>query len=317
VSTETAADTSFLTVQYRPAMSTADAFAWCKKLATSTYENFTVVSWFLPKELRADMYAVYAFCRTTDNLGDEAPGDRLAMLDEWEADLQRAFVVGAHACPEPGRRGSAPAHPAHIALAEVARRRNLPIDPFERLIEANRRDQRASRYETYGDLLEYCNYSAMPVGRMVLGVWGYTDEERGKLSDATCTALQLANFWQDVRRDYAKSRIYLPVEDIERFGVSEEQIAEGRADASFKRLLKFECDRASALFGEGEKLLPLVRRDLRLDLELFSAGGKQVLKAIERRGYDVLSKRPEIGNVAKMRLMAKALIGLQLNRLRA
>ena len=269
------------------------ALAWCERYAKRQYENFTVVSWFLPKQRRAAMYGLYAFCRFTDDLGDEARGDRLALLDEWERDLERGFAGE-------GR------HPIMVALGMIAQQRPLSIDSCRRLIEANRRDQRQTRYETFQDVLEYCEYSANPVGHMVLSLFDHTDEERRAFSDATCTALQLANHWQDVARDYAIGRLYLPGEDLRHFGVSEAQIAEGRCDDNFRALMRFEVDRAETLFRRGMGLVPLVAKDLRLDLELFTAGGRAVLRAIEAQGYDVLSHRPTISDWQKGRLALHA-----------
>lgn len=270
------------------------AARWCQRYAKRHFENFTVVSWFLPRRLRSPMYVVYAFCRFTDDLGDEAPGDREALLDEWEADLRRAF-------DERGR------HPITRALGAVARTHPLEPEPFLRLIEANRRDQRQGRYATFQDVLGYCEYSANPVGQMVLTLFGHTDADRRALSDATCTALQLANHWQDVARDYAAGRMYLPLEDLDRFGVREEQIPAQQCDANFRALMQFQVDRAEALFRRGEPLADLVDRDLRIDLQLFTAGGRAVLRAIERQNYDVLTHRPTISRQRKAWLALRAL----------
>lgn len=271
----------------------AGAAAWCERYAKAHSENFTVVSFLLPRQLRAPMYTVYAYCRFTDDLGDEAPGDRLALLDEWEAELGRAFAGGAR-------------HPIAVALGEVAGAHPLTPEPFARLIEANRRDQRQSRYETFQDLLDYCDDSANPVGQMVLGLFGYTDAYRVSLSNATCTALQLANHWQDVARDYAAGRLYLPLEDLRRFGVEETQIPAQRCDADFRALMQFEVDRAEAYFRQGEPLASMVERRLRLDLELFTSGGRAVLRAIERQHYDVLRRRPTVSKAQRGWLALRA-----------
>lgn len=275
------------------------ATAWCEHYARRHAENFTVVSWFLPKRLRSPMYVVYAFCRFTDDLGDQEPGDRLALLDEWERDLRRGFAGHGQ-------------HPITLALGEAARRYPLTIEPFQRLIQANRRDQRQQHYETFQDLLDYCDYSANPVGHMVLALFGYTDAYRRALSDASCTALQLANHWQDVARDYAGGRLYLPLEDLRRFQVQEAQIAARRGDANFRALLRFEVDRAEALFRQGLPLVDLVNRDLRIDLRLFSDGGRAVLRAIEAQHYDVLSRRPTVSAARKAWLTLRALAALRL-----
>jgi squalene synthase HpnC len=240
--------------------------------------------------VRQYMYAVYSFCRHTDDLGDEAPGDRLALLDAWAAELDAAY------------HGTA-TDPIMVALQDTINRFDIPADPFKKLIEANRMDQRQQRFETYQDLLRYCDHSANPVGRMVLYVMGYKDPQRQELSDATCTALQLANFWQDVQRDWDKGRIYIPQEDMARFGYTEEDLAHGIADDRFRALMRFEVDRAHALFQKGLPLANTLRGRARLDIALFSKGGLSVLDAIRRQGYDVLSHRPTVSKGHKLWLM--------------
>lgn len=281
---------------------TVDSFVYCERLAKSHYENFTVVSWFLPKRLRPSMYAVYAFCRHTDDLGDEAAGDRLVLLNEWEQDLRRC-VDGA------------PRHPILTALQPTLRRHQMPLEPFLRLIEANRMDQRIRRYATYEDLVHYCEHSATPVGRMVLHVFGYGDVERQRLSDATCIALQLANFWQDVARDEALGRIYIPQEDMRRFGYTETELQQRVVNDKLRELMRFEVERARGLFVEGARLVPRVNRELRLDLNLFTAGGLALLDSIERQGYETLSRRPQVSKGKKMRLVLSGLLRLTAQRL--
>ena len=278
----------------------AEATAWCERYSKRHYENFSVVTRFLPKRLHTPMYVVYAFCRYTDDLGDEqrgdeTEGDRLALLDAWDAELHRVFEGGAE-------------FPIAVALSQVVRDFPLTPDPFERLIEANRRDQMHSRYETFQDVLEYCLYSANPVGEMVLALFGYDDKFRIALSDSTCTALQLTNHWQDVARDYAEGRMYLPLEDLRHFGVEERQIPAKEATPAFRQLMRFEVDRAEAFFRQGEALIDQVERDLRLDLRLFTAGGRAILRAIERQEYDVLSRRPTTSNRQKLWMLAQALV---------
>ena len=280
-----------------------DAQDWCQRYTREHRENFTVVSWFLPRELRGPMFAVYAFCRYTDNLGDEAAGDRLALLDEWEAELRAAF-------------DGSPSHPIGVALADLARRKPLEPDPFLRLIEANRLDQTKTRYADFQELLGYCRLSANPVGEMVLALWDITDDERRKLSDATCTALQLANHWQDVRRDWRAGRLYLPLDDLRRFGLSEDdlaaQIAAGRASRAFRDLMRFQVDRAEAYFRAGDALVRLVPRELAVDLRLFGDGGRAALQAIERRDYDVLTARPRVSSARRAWLALRAAAALKL-----
>ena len=275
-------------------ISVEESYRRCQALARSHYENFTVASRFLPSELRRHFSAIYAFCRTVDDLGDEYPGDRLHALDLWEHDLRRCF-------------GGTPHHPYLTALSETIARFEIPEEPFLRLIEANRMDQRQTRYRTYEDLTRYCEHSADPVGRLVLYVCGYRDERRQLLSDATCTALQLANFWQDVARDHAAGRIYIPLEEMERFGYSEHELGRRVVNDSFRELMAFQVERTRTLFRRGEDLLGALEGRTRLAVALFSAGGLRVLDLIERRGYDVLSDRPVITGRAKFVLAAKTL----------
>ena len=282
-----------------------EARAWCKQLAESHYENFHVASWFLPKDLRPHFHSIYAYCRVSDDLGDEVgdPAQALALLDQWGSELD--------ACYEGRAR-----HPVFVALAETIRECFIPKEPFADLLVAFRRDQIVSRYQTIDDVLSYCRYSANPVGRLVLYVCGESDEENFRLSDLTCTALQLANFWQDVRQDYARGRIYIPKNDMEVFRVSEEQIAEGVCTPEFRGLMRCEVDHARSLFEEGLPLIGRVHRDLALDLDLFSRGGLEILRAIERQGYDVLSARPAISKSRKLALLLRAVSGKLLPSLR-
>jgi squalene synthase HpnC len=275
-----------------------EARAWCRQLAESHYENFHVATWFLPKALQPHFHAIYAYCRISDDLGDEV-GDRsaaLALLDLWGRELD--------ACYE-GRAG----HPVFVALAETIRACSIPKQPFADLLTAFRRDQVITRYGTMQEVLDYCRYSANPVGRLVLYACGYCDEERFRLSDATCSALQLANFWQDVRVDFAKGRVYLPQDDMQRFDISDETIAAGVATASFRALLDYEVDFARRLFEEGLPLIDMVSRELAVDLDLFSRGGLAILRAIERQDYDVLSARPAIAKRTKLALALRAVSG--------
>ncbi len=266
-----------------------DAFDWCRHYAHRHDENFTVVSWFLPRELRPHLFAIYAFCRATDDIGDEgdaAPGERLALLDAWEQDLRRCFA---------GERVA----PLFIALGRTVERFAIPHDLFLRLIEANRIDQRRQRFATFDELLGYCEYSATPVGRMVLHVLGYRDERRLRLADATCIGLQLANFWQDVSVDLKKGRIYLPLEDLRRFGCSEDDLRASRAGPELRRLLRFEVARAREYFARGRELEALVARSVRADVSLFRRGGEAVLDGIAAAGYDVLARRPRVSKRRK------------------
>jgi squalene synthase HpnC len=272
-----------------------EARAWCKRLAESHYENFHVVSWFLPRTLRPHFHAIYAYCRVADDLGDEVGSKEqaLALLDLWGRELD--------ACYEGRAR-----HPVFVALAETIRVCSIPKEPFADLLTAFRQDQTVPRYATMEDVLGYCRYSANPVGRLVLYACGEASEEKFKLSDATCSALQLANFWQDVRVDFAKGRVYIPQADLRRFGVTDETIAQGIATPEFRALMRHEVDTARRLFEQGLPLIGMVGRELALDLDLFSRGGLEILRAIERRDYDVLSGRPAISKSTKLKLLMRA-----------
>lgn len=298
-----------------------EALAYCERLARSHYENFSVATWFLPKRLRPHFYSIYAYCRISDDLGDEVgrAEDALQLLDEWEAELNATYLSLVEAAapdvrknveelrPEPRPRNPlAPRHPVFIALRETIRACDIPRQPFADLLTAFRQDQRVSRYESFEDVLGYCHYSANPVGRLVLYACGYRDPERQQLSDYTCTALQLANFWQDVAVDYGKGRIYLPLEDLRRFGVSEADIGEHRATPQFLELMRFQVERAREWFHKGLPLAQRVDSELAIDIELFSRGGLAILDAIERQGCDVLRRRPVISKGRKLALVGRA-----------
>ena len=272
-----------------------EARAYCQRLARSHYENFSVATWFLPRRLRPHFHSIYAYCRISDDLGDEVgnPQHALQLLDIWEGELDACYA--GH-----------PRHPVFVALAETVRACDIPRQTFADLLTAFRQDQRITRYETFQDVLGYCRYSANPVGHLVLYTCGYRDAERQQLSDYTCTALQLANFWQDVAVDYGKGRIYLPLEDVRRFGASEAGIAGRRATPQFLELMRFEVERAREWFHKGLPLVQKVDRELAIDIELFSRGGLAILDAIEGQGYDVLARRPVISKPRKLALVARA-----------
>jgi squalene synthase HpnC len=280
-----------------------EARAYCRNLAESHYENFHVASWFLPKALRPHFHSIYAYCRISDDLGDEVP-DRaaaLALLDLWGQELD--------ACYEGRAR-----HPVFVALAETIRQCGIPKKPFADLLLAFKQDQTVLRFANMNEVLAYCEYSANPVGRLVLYACGEvtpeTQDEKFRLSDATCTALQLANFWQDVRSDYqVRGRVYLPQDDMQRFGVTDATIDAGVATPQFRALLKHEVDYARSLFEQGLPLIGLVNRELAIDLDLFSRGGLEILRAIEQRDYDVLSARPSISKATKLQLALRAVTG--------
>lgn len=289
---------SALPAEYRiPASAPAleEARAYCARLATSHYENFSVATWFLPKELHQHFFNVYAYCRISDDLGDEVGDARqsLALLDAWERELD--------ACYE-----GSPKHPVFVALRETVGKFGIPKHEFSDLLIAFRQDQTVTRFPTFDDVLAYCRYSANPVGHLVLYLCGYKDGERQQLSDFTCTALQLANFWQDVIVDYGKGRIYLPLEDLQRFGVTESDIAVRRFSPAFRALMRFEVERAREWFARGLPLIEKVDRTLALDIELFSRGGQEILNAIERQDFNVLASRPAISKTRKVWLVLRA-----------
>ena len=275
----------------------AEAQEYCPRLARTHYENFSVASWFLPQRLRQHFYNVYAYCRISDDLGDEV-GDTAAsleLLNQWQQELD--------ACYEGN-----PKHPVFVALAETVREFDIPKHEFSDLLLAFRQDQTITRFETFNDLLAYCRYSANPVGHLVLYLCGYRDFERQYLSDFTCTALQLANFWQDVSIDYEKGRIYLPLEDLRRFHVSQREIADNQNTPAFCAMMKFEVERARDWFRQGLPLIGKVDRELAVDLDLFSRGGQEILNAIEKQNYAVLGNRPAISKSRRLALVAHAAI---------
>jgi squalene synthase HpnC len=306
------------------APSLEEAQQYCSRLAHSHYENFSVVTWFLPKHLHQHFYNVYAYCRISDDLGDEVgnPQQSLALLDAWEAELNATYLSMVARAPQdvrknlekpdaeaPAMNSTSPRHPVFIALRETIRKFDIPRAPFANLLTAFRQDQTTPRYPTFGDLLGYCKNSANPVGHLVLYLCGYHDVERQLLSDYTCTALQLANFWQDVAVDYGKGRIYLPLESLAKFGVSEQDIANRRATPQFLEMMRFEVARARDWFQKGIPLIDKVDKHLAIDLDLFSRGGLEILNAIEQQGYDVLKGRPAISKSRKLWLVARAAAG--------
>ena len=266
-------------------------------LATHHYENFNVASWLLPKQLHQHFYNLYAYCRWADDLGDEVSGTQraLELLDWWEEEL--------NACYE-GR----PSHAVFVALRQTIVGKNIPKQPFADLLKAFRQDQTVKRYPTWQSVLDYCVYSANPVGRLVLYLCGYRDEGRQRLSDATCTALQLANFWQDVSRDLEKGRIYIPQDIAAQNGVSEDDMVSRRFSDNYVALLKDLIARTRILFDEGLPLAQQVEGKLRLDLEMFSRGGIAVLDAIESTGYNTLHRRPAISKTKQATLLVRVLV---------
>ncbi len=280
-----------------PGCSVAEADRYTRRLATHHYENFNVASWLLPRRLHQHFYNLYAYCRWADDLGDEIadPARALELLEGWDQELRDCYA-------------GKPSHPVFVALRQTIRACDIPIEPFSDLLVAFRQDQAVHRYPTWNGVLGYCRYSANPVGRLVLYLCGYRDAERQKLSDATCTALQLANFWQDVGRDLDKDRIYIPLEALAAHGLTEEDIVARRFDARYVSLMKELIARTRELFEQGMPLAERVDSALRVDIEMFSRGGLAVLDSIEAIGYDTLQRRPSIPKSKQLQLLSRAIV---------
>jgi len=275
-----------------------DAQAYTRWLATHHYENFHVVSFLLPKRLHQDFYNVYAFCRWADDLGDEIgdTAESLRLLAWWRDELDAMYA---------GR----PRHPVFVALEDTVHRYQLPIALFSDLIGAFEQDQTVTRYADWDQLFAYCRCSANPVGRLVLRLCGYADDERDRMSDSTCTALQLANFWQDVNVDFEKDRVYLPLDLLASHGYSVQDLAARRFNAQFRAAMREAVDVARKLFHQGLPLTKMVDRRLAFDLELFSRGGLRILDKIEQQDFNVLARRPVVSKVNRIQLLVAALIG--------
>jgi squalene synthase HpnC len=274
-----------------------DAEGWppaAAVMARAGSENFTVASRLLPAPARGHLLSIYGFARLTDELGDELAGDRIAALAWLERELDRAFAGTA-------------THPLMVRLGGTLTARGLPRAPFVRLIEANRVDQRVRRYERFDDLLGYCTLSANPVGELVLGALDLATPERIALSDRICSALQLAEHWQDVAEDHRRGRIYLPARDMRHFGVSDEDLAAEHASAAVRSLIAFEVARARALLAQGEPLLNTLRGRVRVALAGYVAGGSAALAAIERADYDVLARAPRAGRLRRVTALLRVL----------
>ncbi len=286
------------------AWTSEESLAYTRWLATHHYENFHVVSFLLPAKLHQDFYNVYAFCRWADDLGDELSDTSLSIrkLGWWRGLLHDAYA------------GHTPSHPVFIALARTIERHRLPMTPFDNLISAFVQDQTVKRYANWQEVHGYCVNSANPVGRLVLYLCGYRDEERQRLSDATCTALQLANFWQDVTIDLQKDRVYLPLHLFEKHGYSVERLFRLDAAPEFIEVMKEAVDHADALFRQGLPLVRLLNRRLALDIDLFSRGGLRVLEKIRAQNYDVLRRRPAITRSERARLLMGSLARVALMR---
>jgi squalene synthase HpnC len=310
-----------------PQLSYEQAVAYTTQLAKSHYENFTVVSWFLPKRLRESFRHVYAFCRWADDLGDETgdPQRSLELLAWWQRELDLCYE-------------GKPRHPVYVALWPTIQKHEIPRKPFDDLINAFVQDQTVTRFKTWEQVVDYCTRSADPVGRLVLYLCDYRDEERQRLSDATCTALQLANFWQDVRRDIVdRDRVYIPSEVASRHGLDiDTMVASVKTDhqkqcdndkaacaacdavpsigihaqlPAYRATIRELVDRTQPLFDQGKGLWPTLAPDVRTDIELFTRGGEAILRMIRRQDYNTLANRPSLTKGAKIALMMRALAG--------
>lgn len=288
---------AYLPSHTQPREAVRDAYRHCERIAKEHYENFPVASRLLPAGVRPHIAAIYAFARGADDIADEGslvPRERLQRLEDWQRKLDDCFDGVAQ-------------DPVFVALAESAARANLPKQPFDDLLTAFRMDVTTTRYRTFHDLLHYCKHSANPVGRLVLAVFGNATARTMSLSDSICTALQLTNFWQDVRIDMVKGRIYIPLEDLERFGYTESDLLERTADRRLEDVIRFQVERTKAFFAEGSPLLREAVPPLRLELRLTWNGGNAILTRIEKAGYDVLSHRPSLSPVDKLTILARTL----------
>lgn len=277
-------------------VSPAKAHAYCRQFTREHSENFSVTTILLPRRLLPHFCSIYSYCRWADDLGDETGGGAraLEMLRWWRDELIACYD---------GR----PRHPVMVALAETVQCFNIPRQPFLDLLYAFEQDQLVKSYATYEQLLEYCRHSADPVGRLVLYLFGCFDATRAELSDRICTALQLTNFWQDVARDLAIGRVYLPEEDRRRFGYSDADLAARRYNPAFAQLMRFEVELTRDLFYRGLPLVDLVPPEARIDVDLFARGGLAVLGKIERLDYNVWRRRPTLAKWEKAILFLGAL----------
>lgn len=276
-----------------------DAYDYCERMARSHYENFPVGSVLIPKRLRKHVYSIYAFARIADDFADEAYGEsytqheRLELIDQWRLMLTESVEGRAR-------------HPVFVALAQTQAQFDLPVALLEDLLSAFAQDVTVRRYESFDQLLDYCRRSANPIGRLILLLFGYRDEQFQSWSDDICTALQLANHWQDVAIDLDKDRIYLPEEDHSRFEVTVDDLIERRTSESFKRLMKFEITRTREMFERGKSLCTAVSGRLGLELRVVWLGGVRILERIETNGYDVFAQRPVITSSDKLRILSIA-----------
>ena len=283
-------------------LNVAESYEYCERITRKHAENFPVGSLLIPKNRRKHVYSIYAFARTADDIADEGyegginTGGRLAALDEWEQKLEACY------------RGQA-SHPVFIALSLTAQELQLPLELFRDLLSAFRQDCVKRRYANFDELVDYCARSANPIGRLILLLFDYREERYHRLADEITTGLQLTNFWQDVAVDIMKDRVYLPENEMNRFGVSSDDLRERRFNGRYAALIKFQVERTKDFFGRGSALPALLRGRIALEVRLTLLGGMRILEKIEERGYDTLNARPKLQGRDKVRLMVKLLTG--------
>ena len=275
-----------------------EAFSYCATVTQAHYENYPVASFFLPQEKRPYIQAIYAFSRIADDYADEqniSKDERLTKLNDWEEKLRQCYDGNAD-------------HPVFIALKDTVKKNDIPIEPLKDLLAAFKRDVVQNRYDTFDDLLSYCKCSANPVGRLVLMIFNYRDEKLFELSDCICTALQLTNFWQDVRVDREKDRLYIPIEDMRKYEYKLQDWNNGVINEGFRKLLRFEVERTREMFYKGAELPSLVAKDLQLELKLIWFGGMEILRMIDKNRCDVINSRPRLEAFSKFQIFLRGLI---------
>jgi squalene synthase HpnC len=275
-----------------------EAFSYCATVTQAHYENYPVASFFLPQEKRPYIQAIYAFSRIADDYADEqniSKDERLTKLNDWEEKLRQCYDGNAD-------------HPVFIALKDTVKKNDIPIEPLKDLLAAFKRDVVQNRYDTFEDLLSYCKCSANPVGRLVLMIFNYRDEKLFELSDCICTALQLTNFWQDVRVDREKDRLYIPIEDMRKYDYSLYCWRDGMLNDGFRKLLRFEVERTREMFYKGAELPSLVTKDLQLELKLIWFGGMEIIRMIEKNRCDVINSRPQLKAFSKFQIFLRGFI---------
>lgn len=275
------------------------AYQYCDQLARSHYENFPVGSILVPKRLRKHFHSIYSFARIADDFADEEYGEehtereRLELIEQWHGMLIESLSGRAR-------------HPVFVALAQTRSQFDLPATLFEDLLSAFAQDVTVRRYQTFEQLLDYCRRSANPIGRLVLLLFGHRDEQLHSWSDDICTGLQLANHWQDVEIDLEKDRVYIPEEDLSRYGLSVNELRRRRVASEFKQLMRFQVGRARELFARGKPLCTSVGGRLGLELRAVWLGGMRILERLEQNGYDVFTRRPVITPADKFRILVRA-----------